>query len=231
MVHLAGWWLYRDIFSQEPAVAKGDPAGAIHACDILVELAYFMTTPVLSHLVGLGPDWFWIRTWLPTAKGGSLLVCSDHLSAAFICLFLRAFSLAARVSLQVGWGMEGPGKTGMKSLIGLPNTHWAGDSFVSGFGVLRYWSMARCCRCRASVSSSPCVPVLSVMSRLIVFSEDSSPQPLLCSWTVGVWEGNWGQPVMYSPLLQELAGGCSNELRTTVWCALIRDAVGDEYTA
>ena len=49
-----------------------------------------MTTPVLSHLVGLGPDWFWIRTWLPTAKGGSVLVCSDHLSPAFMCLFLRA---------------------------------------------------------------------------------------------------------------------------------------------
>ena len=58
-----------------------------------------MTMPVLSHFVGWGPVWFWIRTWLLTAKGGSRLVCSDHLSAAFICRFLSTPSLTAKVSL------------------------------------------------------------------------------------------------------------------------------------
>ena len=50
----------------------------------------------------------------------------------------------------------------MKSLIGLPNTHWAGDSFVFGSGVLRYWRMARC---RKFVSRLLFGSVLSVMSR------------------------------------------------------------------
>ena len=63
-----------------------------------------ITMPVLSHLVGYGPVWFWMRTWLPTARGGSLLVCSVHLSAAFMWRFRRASSLMARVSLHVGCG-------------------------------------------------------------------------------------------------------------------------------
>ena len=61
-----------------------------------------ITTPVLSHLLGYGPVSFWIRTWLPTAKGGSLLVCSVHRSAAFVWRFPRASSRWARVSFQVG---------------------------------------------------------------------------------------------------------------------------------
>ena len=45
---------------------------------------------------------------------------------------------------QVGYGSYLPGWTGIKSLIVRPNTHIAGDSFVSGEGggVFRYWSMA-----------------------------------------------------------------------------------------
>ena len=34
------------------------------------------TIPVLSHLVGWGPVWFWMRTQSPTTKGGSMRVCS-----------------------------------------------------------------------------------------------------------------------------------------------------------
>lgn len=56
-----------------------------------------ITTPVLSHFVGYGPVWFWMRTWLPTARGGSLLVCSDHPSTAVMWRFRRASSLVARV--------------------------------------------------------------------------------------------------------------------------------------
>ena len=62
-------------------------------------------TPVLSHRVGWGPVWFWILTWSPTARGGSLLVCSAHLSDACMWRFLRASSLKARVSRHVGCGM------------------------------------------------------------------------------------------------------------------------------
>ena len=53
----------------------------------------------------------------------------------------------------------------MKSLIGQPNTHWAGDSFVAGSGVFRYWSMV-CCR--ALVFRLPCGSVLLEMSHLTV---------------------------------------------------------------
>ena len=96
-----------------------------------------ITTSFLSHLVGCGPVWFWIRTWLLTLRSGSRLVCSVHRSAAFMCLFRSASSLAARVSRHVGWGMYWPGRMGLKSLIGQLNTHWAGDNFVAGSGV---WS-------------------------------------------------------------------------------------------
>ena len=53
----------------------------------------------------------------------------------------------------------------MKSLIGLPNTHCAGDSFMLGSGVLRYWSMA-CCR--ESVSR---LPFRSVLLRMRCLSD------------------------------------------------------------
>ena len=66
-----------------------------------------------------------------------------------------------------------PGRIGMKSLIGRPNTHWAGDNFVSGSGVLRYWRMARC---NASVSRLPGGLVLLVISRLTVFTVTSALQ-------------------------------------------------------
>ena len=109
-------------------------------------------------------------------RGGSRLVCSDQCSAAFMCLFLRASSLATRVSRQVSCGLYLPGSIGMKSLIGRPNTHIAGDNFVSESGVFRYWRIARW---TPSVSSSPLVPVLLVMRRSTVFTPISALQ-LLC---------------------------------------------------
>ena len=63
--------------------------------------------------------------------------------------------------------MYRPGRIGMKSLIGRPNTHWAGDNFVSGSGVLRYWRMVHC---NASVSRLPVGLVLLVISRLTATS-------------------------------------------------------------
>lgn len=44
-----------------------------------------------------------------------------------MCLFLRASSRATSVSRQVSCGLYLPGSIGMKSLIGRPNTHIAGD--------------------------------------------------------------------------------------------------------
>ena len=95
------------------------------------------TEPVLSHLLG------WIRTQSPTNRAGRRFVCSDQYSAARICQFLSASSRAERVSRQVSCGLYRPGSMGMKSLTGRPNTHEAGDSFVSGSGVFRYWRIAR----------------------------------------------------------------------------------------
>ena len=66
----------------------------------------------------------------------------------------------------------------MKSLIGLPNTHLAGDSFVAGSGVFRYCSMAHC---KASVFRLPRGSVLSVMSRLTVLTPISTLQ-FECGW-------------------------------------------------
>ena len=60
----------------------------------------------------------------------------------------------------------------MKSLIGLPNTHRAGDSFVAGSGVFQYWSMARC---SASVFR-PCGSVSLVISCLTVLTPISALQ-------------------------------------------------------
>ena len=63
--------------------------------------------------------------------------------------------------------MYRPGRMGMKSLIGRPNTHWTGDNVVSGSGVLRYWRMVHC---SASVSRLPVGLVLLVISCFTVFT-------------------------------------------------------------
>ena len=56
-----------------------------------------------------------------------------------------------------------------------PNTHIAGESFVSLSGVFLYCRMARW---KASVPRSPLGPVLSVIMRLIVFTPTSAIQLL-----------------------------------------------------
>lgn len=61
----------------------------------------------------------------------------------------------------------------MKSLIGRPKTDMAGDSLVTGFGVLRYCNIATL---KASVSSSPVGDVLEVMSRFAVLPHSSTLQ-------------------------------------------------------
>ena len=62
---------------------------------------------------------------------------------------------------------------GMKSSIGLPNVHCAGDNLVLGSGVLQYWRMACCWD---PVSRMPLGSVLLVMRHLTVFTLISALQ-------------------------------------------------------
>ena len=62
---------------------------------------------------------------------------------------------------------------GLKSLIGQLNTHWAGDNFVAGSGVLPYWRMAHR---SALVSRLPVGLVLLLIIRLTVFTATSALQ-------------------------------------------------------
>ena len=134
-----------------------------------------MTVSVLSHFLEWGPVWFWMRTKSPTLRGWSHFVCSVQRSAARICRFLNASSLAAKVSRQVLCGLYFPGRMGIKSRIGLPKTHRAGESLMSLFGVLRYWKIARW---NLSVFRSPLGPVLSISNCFTVFTPISALQLL-----------------------------------------------------
>ena len=130
--------------------------------------------PVLSHFVGWAPIWFSTLTLSPTFRDVSHLVCSDHLSTVHMCLFLRASSHVFRVSHQVLCEVSCPRSIGIKSLVGLPNMHSAGDSLVSLSGQFLYCSIARW---NLLVSSSPLLPQLSIIL-LIVFTP-TSPLQLL----------------------------------------------------
>ena len=92
--------LYWKVLPQELAVAGGYPSRAVNADNILVELAN------LNHDTRLIPfSGVWASLVLDAHMvTHSLLVCSDHLSAAFEWRFPRASYLVARVSLQVGCG-------------------------------------------------------------------------------------------------------------------------------
>ena len=104
-------------------------------------------------------------------------MCSDNLSHVFWCLFLSASSLATNVSRHVGCGRYRPGWIGIKSLMGLPKTHMAGDNPVSLSGVFRYCSMARW---NLSVFRVPPGPVFSMIILLTVFTAISA-RLLLCA--------------------------------------------------
>lgn len=71
----------------------------------------------------------------------------------------------------MGWGLYFPGCIGMKSLIGRPKRHIAGEKAVSRSGVLRYWSMALW---KESVFNDPDALVLLTNSRFTVFTPISA---------------------------------------------------------
>ena len=72
-------------------------------------------------------------------------------------------------------GRYWPGRIGMRSLMGLPKTHIAGESLVLGSGVFLYWRIAFW---KASMLSGPLRPTLPVMSLLTVFTPTSALQLL-----------------------------------------------------
>lgn len=90
-----------------------------------------MTTAVLSYLLGCEPVWFWIHTWWPTARSGSLLIC---LSIASLLSYVCYWGLPL-------WPLECRSRWGgvCNSQVGLVLSPWFSakytlgwDSFVSG---------------------------------------------------------------------------------------------------
>ena len=76
----------------------------------------------------------------------------------------------------------------MKSFMGLPKTHSAGDSCVFGSGMFRYWRTA-CCR--ELVSRLPLRVVLSVM----IFLTDFTPiSALQFEWGKATDDSWWWTP-------------------------------------
>merc|ERR1712055_1023355 len=80
------------------------------------------TTPVLSHLVGLLPVWFWIITGVPTSSISRSLVLWLHFSWSASLLSAKVLSLYSCVTTQSLHGSYLCGRLGRKSLIVLPNT-------------------------------------------------------------------------------------------------------------
>ena len=72
----------------------------------------------------------------------------------------------------------------MRSFVGRPKIHVAGDDFVAGLGVFLYCKTAFK---RASMLMSPSFPVLPVMSSLMVLTPISALQ-LLCGKAIELLE-------------------------------------------
>lgn len=85
-------------------------------------------------------------------------------------------------------------------------------AWVRGVSVLQYGSLE-------------CVSVEVTMWVCVVCDQPfDSFYPDLCP-TVGMWEGNRGKSMVNSPIFQELLRGLCNELRSSICCALIRNAI------
>merc|ERR1711911_300511 len=84
------------------------------------------TTPVMSHLEGWLPTWFWTRTESPTASLGRTRQFLSSFSMLLIALLARAFSLSSLSMIHSGWGLYLVWGDGRKSLRFLPKMTWAG---------------------------------------------------------------------------------------------------------
>ena len=123
-------------------------------------------TPLLSQRLGWLPSMFCIKTQSPSCRGGSSFVCWSSLSWSFADLGASASSLQSATDFQTSdrslWDlMWAVGFAGMKSRNCLPSNVCAGESPVSGSGVLRSW---RSPLIRLTVSSSPDIFTESLMS-------------------------------------------------------------------
>merc|ERR1711954_219812 len=100
------------------------------------------TTPVLSHFLGNLPVWFWTATAPPIGICFCFLVYCSSLAPSLSSLLARALSLYSLTKDHSCFGSYLSFTTGIKSLIYLPYTTWAGDILVSGCGVFLYCNMA-----------------------------------------------------------------------------------------
>ena len=104
----------------------------------------------------------------------------------------------------------------MKSRVGWPNTHIAGESLVSLSGVILYCSMTRW---KTSASRSTFLPGVV---------DDESFDRLNLSTTVTVRECSRRETMVYAPVFEELTSGCGCKFWTTVRYQFLRDSKGHE---
>ena len=141
--------------------------------NILIKLFYFNSTTSLVPFRGVStsrtPDANMIsyREWwqLPSVKGPSFI--------SLYMLFLRTSSLLLSVSTHVVSGSYWPGNIGIKSLMGPPKRHMAGEGPVWESGLLQYWRIASW---RVTVSRLPLGTVFNVMTLLAVLTATSALQ-------------------------------------------------------
>ena len=103
----------------------------------------------------------------------------------------------------MGCGSNRPGRIGMKSLIGRPNRHMAGETLVSGSGVLRYCNIAIL---NASVFRVPRGEVLDVIIRFRVFTPISARQ---FEWGNATDDCRWWMPHVFMKFL--VAGAVNSD--------------------
>ena len=133
----------RCVFPEELSVAKGDTTRTIHSHNVLVELSDLKDHACLipfsrvgSSLV-LDPYSVADSQWWEDAGVFGQPLSSAHMSVP------QCFLRDMRVSRQVVLGWYLPGGIGMKSRMGRPKMHMAGEWWVSRSGVFLYCNMAR----------------------------------------------------------------------------------------
>ena len=109
-----------------------------------------------------------------------------------------------------------PGKIGMKSLMGHPNTIVAWDNLVAGSGVFLYWRIADY---TVSTSRAPPGPVLLVRILIMVLTPISALQLLGGKATE---DSPWFTPHVCRKSCVEL------EFWSTIWGQFLWYAIGDK---
>ena len=148
--------------------------------------------PVVSPLSGWFPVWFCMRTVSPGGhcqRGQAMCVITQFLCRSHVSVAKCGFTCIKGVAPRAMWLVPAR-QDGIRSLIGRPKTHWAGDNFVVWSGVLRYINMARW---NLSVSSLPLVICVVHYHSLWCLNANFCP-------AVTVWEGYRRKAVMYSPI-------------------------------